>query len=80
MRPSHRNMREYLTLSPVHKSQIDCYLRQTDDALPFRTTLSAEYALLLAAPPYGLGLSEDDVRRVAEMSLQSRFKVLKGTS
>ncbi|RXW20410.1 hypothetical protein EST38_g5433 [Candolleomyces aberdarensis] len=51
----------------------------TDDALPFRTTLLAEYALLLAAPPYGLGLSQDEVRKVAEMSLQSRFKVLKGT-
>lgn len=49
---------------------------QTDDTLPFRTHLLAEYALLLAAPPYGLGLSQDEVRKVAEMSMGSRFKVL----
>ncbi|KAF5339442.1 hypothetical protein D9611_009797 [Ephemerocybe angulata] len=45
----------------------------TDDTLPFRTNLLAEYALLFAARPLGLGLSEDEVRRVAEMSMESRF-------
>ncbi|KIM39183.1 hypothetical protein M413DRAFT_447147 [Hebeloma cylindrosporum] len=46
----------------------------TDDTLPFRTSLLAEYALLLAIPPLGLGLSEDQVRRIGEMSLQARFR------
>ncbi|KAF5355894.1 hypothetical protein D9756_004351 [Leucocoprinus leucothites] len=45
----------------------------TDDILPFRNTLTAEYALLLAQPPFGLGLTEDEVRTIAEMSLDSRF-------
>ncbi|KAF4613514.1 hypothetical protein D9613_008167 [Agrocybe pediades] len=45
----------------------------SDDILPFRTSLLAEYALLLAKPPYGLGLTEDQVRTVAEMSLKARF-------
>ncbi|KAG6907228.1 hypothetical protein DXG01_009846 [Tephrocybe rancida] len=45
----------------------------TDDVLPFRTTLEAEYALLLAPAPLGLGLSEDEVRTLGEMSLRSRF-------
>ncbi|KAF7290771.1 Metallo-dependent hydrolase [Mycena indigotica] len=30
----------------------------TDDTLPFRTSLEGEYALLLALPPLGLGLTE----------------------
>ncbi|KIY52855.1 Metallo-dependent hydrolase [Fistulina hepatica ATCC 64428] len=46
----------------------------SDDVLPFRTSLTAEYALLLAAQPLGLGLSENDVRRIAQMSLECRFK------
>ncbi|KDR72171.1 hypothetical protein GALMADRAFT_158934 [Galerina marginata CBS 339.88] len=46
----------------------------TDDILPFRNSLLAEYALLLARPPYGLGLSEEQVRRVGEMSLEARFR------
>ncbi|KAF8955708.1 hypothetical protein BDZ97DRAFT_1907526 [Flammula alnicola] len=46
----------------------------TDDILPFRTSLLAEYALLLAEKPYGLGLSEDQVRRIGKMSLEARFK------
>ncbi|KAJ7060550.1 Metallo-dependent hydrolase [Mycena amicta] len=45
----------------------------TDDTLPFRTTMDGEYALLLAGPPLGLGLSEDEVRRVAEMGMAARF-------
>ncbi|KAJ3779837.1 hypothetical protein GGU10DRAFT_430402 [Lentinula aff. detonsa] len=45
----------------------------TDDTLPFRTSLTAEYALLLAKPPFGLGLSREEVRRVAEWSLEVRF-------
>ncbi|KAK7047208.1 hypothetical protein VNI00_006874 [Paramarasmius palmivorus] len=46
----------------------------TDDLLPFRNSLLAEYALLLAQPPLGLGLSEDEVAKIAEMSVQSAFK------
>ncbi|KAF9449335.1 Metallo-dependent hydrolase [Macrolepiota fuliginosa MF-IS2] len=45
----------------------------TDDILPFRNSLTAEYALLLAEPPLGLGLTEGEVRMIAEMSLYSRF-------
>ncbi|KAJ3729189.1 Metallo-dependent hydrolase [Lentinula guzmanii] len=45
----------------------------TDDTLPFRTSLTAEYALLLAKPPFGLGLSREEVRRVAEWSLEYIF-------
>ena len=46
---------------------------QTDDTLPFRNSLIAEYALLLAKPPLGLGLSTQDVERIARMSMASRF-------
>ncbi|KAF8657966.1 hypothetical protein AX16_002127 [Volvariella volvacea WC 439] len=45
----------------------------TDDTLPFRTNLTAEYALLLAPSPLGLGLSEEEVRRIGEMSFTHRF-------
>jgi len=45
----------------------------TDDILPFRTTLLAEYALLLAKAPHGLGLSRDEVRKIAEMCMTARF-------
>ncbi|KAJ7482973.1 Metallo-dependent hydrolase [Mycena galericulata] len=45
----------------------------TDDTLPFRTSLEGEYALLMAQPPLGLGLSEDEVRRIAEMGMSARF-------
>ncbi|KAF9261512.1 Metallo-dependent hydrolase [Marasmius fiardii PR-910] len=45
----------------------------TDDVLPFRNSLLAEYALLMAQPPLGLGLSEREVARIAEMSMQSTF-------
>ncbi|TCD65070.1 hypothetical protein EIP91_003272 [Steccherinum ochraceum] len=46
----------------------------TDDTLAFRNTLVAEYALLMAAAPLGLGLTEAEITRVAEMGMQSRFK------
>jgi adenosine deaminase len=46
----------------------------TDDPLPFRNSLLGEYALLLAEPPVGLGLSEDEVSRVAKGSLSARFQ------
>jgi len=45
----------------------------TDDILPFKTTLLGEYALLLAKPPHGLGLSRNEVRKIAEMSMNARF-------
>ncbi|KIJ60491.1 hypothetical protein HYDPIDRAFT_116981 [Hydnomerulius pinastri MD-312] len=45
----------------------------TDDTLPFRTTLLAEYALLLAKPPFGLGLSREEVMQIAEMGMKARF-------
>ncbi|KZT18215.1 Metallo-dependent hydrolase [Neolentinus lepideus HHB14362 ss-1] len=45
----------------------------TDDQLPFRTNLTAEYALLLAKPPLGLGLTQDEVKKIAAMSLSRRF-------
>ncbi|KAJ6453166.1 Metallo-dependent hydrolase [Mycena sanguinolenta] len=47
----------------------------TDDSLPFRTSLPGEYALLLASPPFGLGLSEAEVQLIAEMSMAARFGV-----
>ncbi|KAI0085684.1 Metallo-dependent hydrolase [Irpex rosettiformis] len=48
----------------------------TDDTLPFRNSLLGEYALLLAAPPLGLGLVEAEVERIARMSMKSRFPIL----
>ncbi|CAE6533350.1 unnamed protein product [Rhizoctonia solani] len=44
----------------------------TDDILPFKTSLLAEYALLMATP-YGLGLEEDEVRKIAAGGWESRF-------
>ncbi len=32
-----------------------------------------EYAMLLAEPPLGLGLGEEEVKRLAEMSFAHRF-------
>ncbi|KAG8834826.1 hypothetical protein FRC17_006934 [Serendipita sp. 399] len=37
----------------------------TDDTLVFRNSLLEEYALLMARPPLGLGLSRDAVRKIA---------------
>lgn len=45
----------------------------TDDTLPFRTSCLGEYAMLLAQPPLGLGLSRDDVARVARMGMDAAF-------
>ncbi|KZT68850.1 adenosine deaminase-like protein [Daedalea quercina L-15889] len=47
----------------------------TDDILPFRNSLLGEYALLMAAPPLGLGLSEREIETVARMGMASRFPV-----
>jgi hypothetical protein len=47
----------------------------TDDTLPFRTSLIAEYALLMAPNPLGLGMGEEGVRRVAGMGFGARFGV-----
>ncbi|KAG9010015.1 hypothetical protein FRB90_008041 [Tulasnella sp. 427] len=59
---------------------INAYLQQshpisicTDDILPFRTSLTAEYALLLAEPPLGLGLTEEQVEKIAKFGMESRF-------
>ncbi|EDQ98742.1 uncharacterized protein LACBIDRAFT_296801 [Laccaria bicolor S238N-H82] len=68
------------TVTALESHHIRQYLKEnhliaicTDDILPFRTSLLAEYALLLAQPPLGLGLTEDEVREIGEMSLQARF-------
>ncbi|KAG2358644.1 adenosine deaminase-like protein [Suillus spraguei] len=45
----------------------------TDDTLPFRTSCLGEYSLLLAQPPLGLGLSRDDVARIARMGMDAAF-------
>ncbi|GJJ08668.1 hypothetical protein Clacol_002887 [Clathrus columnatus] len=45
----------------------------TDDILPFRNSLVGEYALLMADPPFGLGLTENEIRRIAEMGFESKF-------
>ncbi|PCH33178.1 Metallo-dependent hydrolase [Wolfiporia cocos MD-104 SS10] len=47
----------------------------TDDILPFRNSLLGEYALLMAAPPLGLGLTEAEVERVARMAMECRFRL-----
>jgi adenosine deaminase len=47
---------------------------QTDDILPFKTSLVGEYAMLLALAPYGLGLTEEQVQRIAEMGMNARFR------
>lgn len=49
-----------------------CTLK-TDDILPFRTSLTAEYALLLAKQPLGLGLTEEQVEKIARLGMASRF-------
>ncbi|KAI0735713.1 Metallo-dependent hydrolase [Earliella scabrosa] len=45
----------------------------TDDILPFRNSLLGEYALLLTKPPLGLGLTEQEVMKIAQMGMASRF-------
>ncbi|KAJ6585677.1 Metallo-dependent hydrolase [Mycena capillaripes] len=68
------------TVSMLEDHHIRYYLRHdhpvaicTDDTLPFRTSLPGEYALLLAAHPLGLGLTEAEVKRIAEMGMAARF-------
>ncbi|KAJ7704785.1 Metallo-dependent hydrolase [Mycena rosella] len=68
------------TVAKLDDHHIRYYLRQdhpiaicTDDTLPFRTSLLGEYALLLAPKPLGLGLSEGEVRRIADMGMAARF-------
>lgn len=70
------------TVPTIDAHHINDYLKighplavSTDDILPFKTSLIAEYALLMAAPPLGLGLGEDDVRNIAYGGSQSRFSV-----
>lgn len=57
------------------RGQPEPFDSQTDDILPFRTSLLGEYAILLAPAPYGLGLSESEVERIAAMGHKSRFQV-----
>ncbi|KAF8510946.1 Metallo-dependent hydrolase [Hysterangium stoloniferum] len=45
----------------------------TDDILPFRNSLVGEYALLMAQAPYGLGLTESEIKRIAKMGFESKF-------
>ncbi|RPD58487.1 Metallo-dependent hydrolase [Lentinus tigrinus ALCF2SS1-6] len=45
----------------------------TDDILPFRNSLLGEYALLMAQPPLGLGLTEAEIEKVAKMGMECRF-------
>lgn len=51
---------------------------QTDDTLPFRNSLLGEYALLMAAPPLGLGLNENEVAKIAKMGMEARFRPPEG--
>lgn len=45
----------------------------TDDTLPFATSLLAEYALLVAKEPFGLGMARDEVVKVARGGVEGRF-------
>ncbi|KAF9649082.1 Metallo-dependent hydrolase [Thelephora ganbajun] len=70
------------TVSDLETHHIRYYLKKnhpvaicTDDILPFRTNLLGEYAMLLAPAPCGLGLSEDEVERIAAMGHGSRFRI-----
>ncbi|KAF9779740.1 Metallo-dependent hydrolase [Thelephora terrestris] len=69
------------TVSDLETHHIQYYLKEnhpiaicTDDTLPFRTNLLGEYAMLLAPTPYGLGLSEGEVEKIAAMAHGSRFQ------
>ncbi|CAE6502440.1 unnamed protein product [Rhizoctonia solani] len=68
------------TVSSIDVHHINDYLIlghplaiSTDDILPFKTSLLAEYALLMAPMPLGLGLAEDEVRKIAAGGWESRF-------
>ncbi|RDB27425.1 Adenosine deaminase-like protein [Hypsizygus marmoreus] len=59
------------TVPTLDDHHINHYLREnhpiaicTDDILPFRTSLVGEYALLMAQPPLGFGMSEDELIQV----------------
>ena len=73
-KPSYRHLR---TLpKPVYFcGQPEPFDPQTDDILLFHTNLLGEYAILLAPAPCGLGLSEDEVERIAAMGHRSRFQI-----
>ena len=76
--PQGKSSDRYLCMSSfliIWPKAIIEYVTQTDDILPFRTSLLAEYALLLAQPPLGLGLTEDEVKKIGKMSLRARFKI-----
>jgi len=69
------------TVKSLDEHHIRYYLEQnhpiaicTDDTLPFRNSMLGEYALLMAQPPFGLGLAQQEVSQVARMSLASRFQ------
>ncbi|KAJ6466368.1 Metallo-dependent hydrolase [Mycena sanguinolenta] len=71
------------TVSSLDQHHVRYYLAQghpisicTDDLLPFQTSLIAEYALLLARAPLGLGLSETEVHQIAAMSMDNRMRRL----
>jgi adenosine deaminase len=48
-------------------------LLQTDDILPFQNSLVGEYALLMAPAPYGFGLTESEISRIAQMGFEVKF-------
>ncbi|KAH8827710.1 hypothetical protein DL96DRAFT_1815047 [Flagelloscypha sp. PMI_526] len=69
------------TVPQLHDHHIKYYLEKnfpvsicTDDTLIFQSTLTQEYALLLAKPPLGLGLSEEKVERLARDGMEARFR------
>ncbi|GBE78574.1 Metallo-dependent hydrolase [Sparassis crispa] len=51
----------------------------TDDILPFRNSLLGEYAMLMAVPPHGLGLTKSEIEKVAQMGLNCRFGTRKSS-
>ena len=72
--PSYRYLRTLFKTVRLRGSP-ESFDSQTDDILPFRTNLLGEYAMLLAPAPCGLGLSEDEVVRIAAMGHRSRLQV-----
>ena len=65
-----------MPFKPLHlRRRSEPFNSQTDDILPFRTNLVGEYAILLAPAPCGLGLTEDEVERIAAMGNRSRFQI-----
>jgi hypothetical protein len=62
-----------IVASDFPQKNVDITFQQTDDTLPFQNSVLGEYALLLAAPPHGFGMKEDDIVRLAGMSMKNRF-------